>query len=133
MVDIFTKEKRSEIMSKIRSRDTKIELSMRPHLEEMGFEYQPKMRGKPDFAHRQKKIVVFLDGCFWHGCPEHLLETGSWLNLSDWWRRKITRNISRDRKVTKELTEMGFKVLRFWEHEVEKDIEKLIRKIRRMS
>ena len=115
-MDKVTKEKRSEIMSRIRSSDTKMELAVKPVLGALGFEYQPKgIFGKPDFARRDAKVAVFLDGCFWHGCPEcyRLPETDR-----KFWKAKVERNTARDRVVTQRLEGEGWRVIRVWEHEL---------------
>lgn len=113
-MDKVSKEKRSEIMSRIRSQETKMELAVKPVLEALGFEYQPKgVYGKPDFAHRGAEIAVFLDGCFWHGCPEHYREPSSGVAF---WRAKVERNRKRDAEVTTRLESEGWRVLRVWEH-----------------
>jgi DNA mismatch endonuclease (patch repair protein) len=84
-------------------------------LRPLGFTYQPKeIYGKPDFANRKNKIAIFLDGCFWHGCPTHYSEPKSNVKF---WRAKIKKNIDRDRQVTSELKKEGFIVIRAWEHQ----------------
>jgi len=129
MPDIFSKEKRSEIMSKIRSRGTQIELKMKKALEEAGveFEYQPKMFGRPDFL-IQPKIAIFCDSSFWHG--------RNWRSLKkqlskEYWRKHIQENIKRDKVVNAELKRRGYTVLRFWDDGIEKHVLKCIEKIKR--
>lgn len=124
-MDRVSKEKRSKIMSSIRSEKTKMELAVKPALEALDFEYQPKgVYGKPDFAHRRLKIAVFLDGCFWHGCPEHYREPSSEVAF---WRAKVERNRKRDAEVTARLESEGWRVLRVWEHALRRldEIKKL--------
>lgn len=126
MTDIFTREKRSEIMSRIRSKDTKIELAIKPIFEMAGFEYHPEgIFGNPDMAHRSAKVAVFLRGCFWHGCPIHfrLPKTNR-----EFWRRKIERNIQRDREVVRELRRLGWLVVMIWEHDVPRSLLKGVKK-----
>lgn len=116
-MDTVSVEKRSEIMSRIRSKDTRMEVALKPALEAVGFEYQPKgIFGKPDFAHRAAKVAVFLDGCFWHGCPEHYREPETDVAF---WRAKIERNGKRDADVTARLESDGWRVIRVWEHSIE--------------
>lgn len=101
-------------MSRIRGRDTSIELAVKPILERLGFEYQPRgIFGKPDFAHREWKVAVFIDGCFWHGCPDHC-------RVPDkrFWRDKIRRNVERDEQVNDNLRLRGWRVVRVWEHDL---------------
>ena len=129
MPDMFTKEKRSEIMSKIRSSGTKIELAMKAALEEAGveFEYQPKVFGKPDFL-VPPNVVVFCDSSFWHGRDWKKLEK----QLSkQYWRDHIRRNRERDKIVNKKLKQEGYTVLRFWDDQIKKEIGKCVEEIRR--
>lgn len=103
-------------MASIKSSRTAMELAVKPILEALGFEYQPKgLFGSPDFAHRGIKIAVFLDGCFWHGCPEHYREPES---DTAFWRAKIERNRRRDTEVTARLESEGWRVIRVWEHDL---------------
>jgi len=128
MPDVFTKEKRSEIMSKIRSKGTKIELLMKKALEDSGirFEYQPKMFGKPDFL-ISPNMVIFCDSSFWHGRDWRRLKT----HLSrPYWYDHIRRNRERDKLVTVALRKKGYTVVRFWDYQIEKEIEKCIERIR---
>ena len=114
MADKVDKETRSKIMSSIKGSDTKMELAVKPALEALGLEYHPKgVFGKPDFAHAEQMVAVFLDGCFWHGCPEHYKAPDG--NAS-FWAQKVERNQARDRAVTKLLEDSGWRVIRVWEH-----------------
>jgi DNA mismatch endonuclease (patch repair protein) len=72
-----------------------------------------------DIAFSKLRIAVFLDGCYWHGCPEHATHPRA---NAEWWRLKLDRNIARDRETTDHLTAAGWTVLRFWEHESADDI-----------
>lgn len=129
MPDIFSKEKRSEIMSKIRSRGTKIELKMMKALKEadMEYEYQPKIFGRPDFL-IPPKIAVFCDSSFWHG--RNWRSLGKQLS-KEYWRKHIQDNIKRDKEVNAELERRGYTVLRFWDDDIEKHVLKCIAKIRK--
>lgn len=130
MTDIFSKAKRSEIMSRIRSKNTEIELTLRRMLWREGFRYKihyNKLPGKPDIAFVSNKVAVFVDSHFWHGYD--------WKNLkkklkSKYWKWKIAYNIDRDKKINAQLRKMGWKVVRLWEHEIKKNPEKCIRKIK---
>ena len=115
MADTLTKEQRSYIMSRIRSKDTKPELRIKPLMRKLGFAYQPKMHGHPDFADKKTKTVVFIDGCFWHKCPKHFILPAS--NI-DYWRRKINKNVLRDGQVNMFYAKKGWKVVRVWEHDI---------------
>jgi DNA mismatch endonuclease (patch repair protein) len=128
MPDPFTREKRSEIMSKIRSTGTQIELAMKKALEDAGinYQYQPKLYGKPDFL-VHPRIAVFCDSSFWHG--------RRWSTLkrklpAEYWRDHIKRNRKRDITVNRRLKREGFVVLRFWDTEINGTIGDCIDKIR---
>ena len=129
MADVFTPEKRSWVMSRIRSKWTGIDLKMRKILAGTGtrFEMYPSMLGNPDFAHRRMRIAVFCDGDFWHGyhyCHGRIPR-------QKFWREKILRNMKRDRYVTGKLRREEWSVLRFWEHDINSNPEKCARKIKR--
>jgi DNA mismatch endonuclease (patch repair protein) len=81
------------------------------------------LAGKPDLVFAGKRVVVFLDGCFWHGCPNHYREPRS---NAAYWRAKIERNVARDARVTQELVRDGWIVLRFWEHQVKTELPKVL-------
>lgn len=128
-MDVFSKKKRSEIMSKIRSKDTKIEILFRKTLWKKGFRYKKnssKYFGKPDLALPKHKTVIFIDSCFWHNCPKHGYLPKS--NLR-YWRKKIERNKERDKEVGKHYKKIGWKIFRIWEHEIKKNSEKAIQKV----
>ena len=93
-------------------------LLVRNHLRGWSTNYR-EIVGKPDFFFKQENVAIFIDGCFWHGCPQcgHIPKT-----RSDFWKAKITRNKERDMKVTSENEQKGVKVLRFWEHELKNKI-----------
>jgi len=133
MADIFSKEKRSEIMSKIRGKDTKLEVSFRKGLSKeawpMGYRYRKHYKGipgRPDVVFPKYRLAIFIDGDFWHGYDfeekRHKLPEG-------YWPVKIETNILRDERNTRDLKKLGWTVLRFWEHEVKKNPEKAIGKV----
>ncbi len=118
MPDKFDKATRSRIMSSIKGSNTKMELAVKPVLEALGFEYQPKdVFGSPDFAHKEQMVAIFLDGCFWHGCPEHYRQPET--NVADW-VKKIDANRKRDLGATKLLEGSGWRVIRIWEHDLKR-------------
>jgi DNA mismatch endonuclease (patch repair protein) len=189
MADVFSKRKRSEVMSRIRSRgnrDTELALARllranritgwRRHFQIRGRAVLPRgqknqaaqqrrptknqrtarpfvakamqgrrsvptFRVKPDFVFRQVRLALFVDGCFWHGCPKH----ATWpAHRAAWWRRKIEGNKTRDRVVNRALRRAGWRVVRIWEHELQRrkhstsniqhstfNAEQLVRRIRR--
>lgn len=128
MADIFSKKKRSEIMSKVRSKDSKIEVEFRKKLWKVGFRYRKnstKYFGKPDIVLPKYKTVIFIDSCFWHGCKKH----GSMPQTRKrFWEAKIERNKQRDKEVNKYYKKSDWKIFRIWEHDLNdsKMIEKII-------
>ena len=117
VADVFTKRKRSQVMAAIRStgnRATELRLAVlfRAH-GITGWRRHQALPGKPDFIFRRERLAGFVDGCFWHGCPQHFRLPSD--NRS-YWKRKIARNIHRDRQTTQRLKKDGWRVLRVWEH-----------------
>jgi DNA mismatch endonuclease, patch repair protein len=129
MSDVFSKEKRSDVMSRIRgsgNKDTElamIKIFRRYHIS--GWRRNHVLFGKPDFVFPQHKVAVFVDGCFWHGCPLH---SNMPKNNREFWEKKLTGNKARDRLVSKTLRKLGWKVVRIWEHEL-KDPPKVVAKV----
>ncbi|WP_240468239.1 very short patch repair endonuclease [Streptomyces dangxiongensis] len=107
-------------MQAIRSRDTQPEKLIRRLVHAQGLRYRvaarplPDLRRTADMVFRRVKVAVFIDGCYWHGCPEHYVPPKT---NSDYWSEKVMRNIRRDRDTDQRLKEAGWLVLRFWEHE----------------
>ena len=131
MADVFSKAKRSEVMSRIRGKGNKgTELALIAIFRRhgiTGWRRNQKLIGKPDFIFRAERIAVFVDGCFWHGCPQH--ETKPKTNKV-FWARKLAANKMRDRLVTRTLCSQGWHVLRFWEHDLRFRSEiKVVRRI----
>jgi len=148
MADVFTKSKRSDVMSRIRSRgnkDTELALARllrqnkitgwRRHFEIRGraaLLRGPNIRAaqqrrptkpfrvRPDFVFLKPRVAVFVDGCFWHGCPKHATQPA---NNRAFWKNKLARNKVRDRFVTRTLRAQGWRVLRIWEHELSRKNE----------
>ena len=129
MADIFTPQKRSWVMSRIRSKNTSIDLAMKQLLSDAGarFVMYPKMDGNPDFAIPSRKVAIFCDGDFWHG---YNYRNGK-KPTRGYWRNKIEGNMSRDRRVSQRLRYHGWSVLRFWEHDLKKRSELCARKIKK--
>ena len=129
MPDVFSKEKRREVMSKIRSHGSKIELRFEQLLaaNEIKFEYQPNIFGKPDFFIKPN-LAIFCDSSFWHGRNWKKLK----MQLKEgYWQEHIANNIKRDRLVNKTLKNQGYTVLRFWDNEINKRPEKVVKKVKK--
>lgn len=127
----ISKEKRRRIMQSIRGKDTKIEVTMRKELWKRGYRYRKNHKalpGKPDIVFLGKKVAIFCDGDFWHGKDwdknRHRIKSNS-----DFWVSKIERNIQRDSEVDSALREMGWKVLRFWESEINANLVQCVKRI----
>ena len=121
---------RSQMMSRVRSVDTKPEMRLRRRLWAEGLRYRVNMKtpvGRPDLVFKGPRVAVFVDGCFWHGCPDHYVRPRS---SSDFWSRKLAENVARDRRQTLALEEAGWTVWRFWEHEVFLELDRVVDLIR---
>ena len=176
MPDVFTKRKRSEVMSRIRGRGNKeTELALAKLLRKHGItgwrRHQPivfsasrtkhwrsetprrSFRGNPDFVFPRQRVAVFVDGCFWHGCPIHS-NPARWLKKSSmkadstscssrlrgespsartgraFWTNKLRANIARDRFVTRQLRRQGWTLLRVWEHQLTRNPNHCIQQIK---
>ncbi len=127
MTDTFSKQKRSEIMRSIKSRGNQ---STEERLIQIfrankisGWRRNSQVLGRPDFVFPKKKIAVFADGCFWHG---HKCRNLTPADNAEYWRKKIQRNMQRDKSVAKALKKQGWIVVRIWECEIKRgDIKKL--------
>lgn len=133
MVDTFSKEIRSKIMSKVQ-RNSEPEQVLRKALFRLGYRYSLKYRFKelnfkPDVVMVSRKTCVFIDGCFWHRCPKCYRPPKS--NKS-YWTSKIERNVERDSEQNRYLKKNGWKAIRVWEHDVRKNLDKSIKKIKRV-
>lgn len=162
MADVFNKAKRSEVMSRIRSRgnkDTEVKLARLLRLNKIsGWRRQIRLRVtsagwqvtrtrkarasalsrvsrhtslavRPDFVFPKSRTAVFVDGCFWHGCPRHGTRPKG---NAAFWKRKLTGNQARDRRVNRALRQAGWRVVRIWEHALAKKQERqLLNRLRR--
>lgn len=130
-MDIWTKEKRSDVMSKIGSKNTKPELILRSALFKKGFRYRVHRKdlpGKPDIVLPKYKTIIFVHGCFWHyhkDCREGRIPSTN----SNFWKTKLLKNVEKDEKNVKSLQEMGWKVMVVWECELEKHLEEILEKL----
>lgn len=129
MPDKFSKETRSKIMSSIRGKNTKPELVVRGMLWSKGVRYRihnKKIFGTPDISIKKKKLAIFVDGCFWHGCRKCYKEPKT---NTGFWRKKLEYNKQRRIKVRQGLKGKGWNVLEFWEHQVKNEPQKILEKI----
>lgn len=129
MVDIYSKEKRSEIMSRVRGEDTNLELKVRRSLWNRGKRYRTHDRslpGRPDISKKKTKVAIFLDGCFWHGCQQHCVLPES---NREFWEKKISRNVERRAEVRKELKQLDYTVLEYFECEINKNFDRILNEI----
>lgn len=129
LLDNVSKEKRSKIMSSIKGKNTRPEIAVRKILWTRGLRYRIHDRtvfGTPDISNKSRRFAVFVDGCFWHGCPRCYKEPRS--NVS-YWQEKIIRNKKRRTLVKKVLKRRGWKIFEFWEHQVYNDPEKIATKV----
>jgi len=119
-MDVFTREKRSEIMSRVSGRNTKPELAVRSSLHNMGYRFRlhrKDLPGKPDITLPKHKKVIFVHGCFWHGhagCPRSKRPTTN----QEFWREKLDKNIERDKATVNALKQLGWEIITIWTCEV---------------
>ncbi len=128
MTDRLTSEQRSKNMSRIRGKNTGPEFLLRKILREngyFGYRIHYNISGKPDVVFINKKIAIFVDGCFWHKCPIHFKTPET---RKEFWLKKINRNVERDGIINQELEKLGWVVIRVWEHEL-KDPKKVVERI----
>ena len=134
MADRVSKEARSMIMSRVRSSGNKTtELATATlfrNLRIHGWKRKQRLLGSPDFVFRKHRLLVFVDGCFWHGCPRHFRLPTS--NVS-FWKNKIETNWARDRKIDAALKAKGWTVVRIWEHSLKlPNRKRLANRLRRL-
>jgi DNA mismatch endonuclease, patch repair protein len=122
VVDRISKDARSRNMARIRGRETAPELALRRALWAMGLRYRThgSVPGRPDIVFSQARLAVFVDGCFWHSCPEHgVRPKGNRL----FWAEKLRGNRQRDRRNEAALRALGWTYIRFWEHDIEQRLD----------
>lgn len=130
-MDIWPKEKRSEVMKKIKGKDTKPEKTLRSALFSKGYRFRihrKDLPGNPDIVLSKYKTAIFVHGCFWHyheGCREGRIPSTN----TEFWNNKLSKNIVRDKRNIKSLEESGWKVIVIWECEIEKNITESISKL----
>ena len=128
MTDNLTREQRSYCMSRVRNRDTDLEILVRSILHRRGLRFRKNVKelpGSPDIAFMTNKVAVFIDGDFWHG-----YRFPSWRQgLSEFWQVKIDANRRRDKRSHRALRQRGWTVIRLWQHEIRRDIEACVDKV----
>ena len=119
MTDVFSRKKRSQIMSLVKNKNTDIELILRKKLWSKGFRFRTnyKITGKPDIALPKFKAAIFCDGDFWHG--RTYKKEG--IKYKKFWKNKIETNIKRDKSVNRELKKLGWTIIRFWKSQILKN------------
>ena len=133
MTDVFSKEKRSWLMGRVKGRDTKPEILVRSFIHRMGYRFRIHRRdlpGNPDIVFPRHGKVIFVHGCFWHGhegCPRSTRPTSN----KRFWNEKLDGNIERDKRFRRALQRMGWKVFVVWQCET-REPEKLLRKLERI-
>ena len=131
-MDIITKKQRSKNMAHIKSTNTKPERLLRLALWHRGIRYRKnwrKLPGSPDIAITKYKIAVFVDGDFWHARGHEQAPGEQVATNKDFWKKKLARNVERDKEVNDQLTQDGWLVLRFWESDIKKNIDGVIAEI----
>lgn len=134
MPDTVSQERRSEIMSHIKSKNTSIELLVRKQLFALGFRYRVNYKtlpGKPDIVFTKKKVAIFIHGCFWHGHEIGCRYSHVPQSHAEYWSEKVGRTKERDAKHIHELKANGWRVLTVWECEIRKDLHGVVDQIER--
>lgn len=132
MPDTVSQERRSEIMSHIKSQNTSIEILVRQQLFALGLRYRINYKplpGKPDIVFTKKKVAIFIHGCFWHGHDIGCRYSHVPQSRAEYWSAKISRTKERDMSHINNLTSNGWRVLTIWECEIRKDLQGVIARI----
>ena len=127
----YTTPERSKIMGKIRGKNTKPEMAFRKALYAQGYRYRidyRKLTGKPDIVLKKYRIVIFIDGEYWHGYNWEERKPKIKTNR-EFWIAKIERNMQRDAEVNRTLEDLGYKIFRFWENEIKKELERCLSEV----
>lgn len=124
---------RSENMSRIKGKDSQPEVKLRKAIWKRGYRYhkhkQLPSKTTPDFVFTKKKVAVYVDGCFWHGCPQHYVPP---INDAPFWAEKLKQNVRRDVLKTLELQMLGWRVIRIWSHEIDEDLDAAVERVLRV-
>jgi len=128
MPDNLTRNQRSHCMSRIKGKDTGIEMLIRSALHEKGLRFRKHVKalpGKPDVVFIKAKVAVFVDGDFWHGYRFPAWEH----TIADFWKIKISKTRVRDQRNFRKLRSMGWQVIRLWQHQLDSDLDECITRI----
>lgn len=128
MTDKMTKEQRRKTMQAIKAQ-SKLENTVSKAVWNRGFRFRKNVRslfGTPDIVIQKYRVVIFIDSCFWHGCPLHGTRPKT---NQEFWNKKLDRNIERDKEVTQHYKDINWNILRIWEHDIRNDFENTIDEI----
>jgi len=129
MTDRMSKEKRSQTMAKIKSKNTSPEILLRKLLWNQGKRFRihdKTINGIPDISNKTRKILIFVDGCFWHGCEQCYISPKT---NTEYWKRKFHRNKKRRKEILSVLTKQNWKIFQVWEHELKENPNKVMKKV----
>jgi len=129
-MDNLTSAQRAKCMAHIKRKDTKAEIVFRKaiwHTGTKGYRIDVNLPGRPDLFFPRYKLAIFIDGCFWHKCPKHYRPPKS---NQKYWLPKMAKNVQRDREINKILKKEGWTVLRFWEHDINGNMDECVNKIK---
>ena len=127
MNDVLTPAQRSYCMAQVKGTNTKPEIILRKALWKKGFRYRlhPDLPGRPDFIFVKQRVAIFVDGCFWHGCPMHYSAPQT---RQQFWKDKLKKNVLRDLTVDDKLISVQWRVQRVWQHDL-KDLDNVVTKL----
>ena len=131
MSDIYSSDKRSKIMARVKGTDTQLEIKVRKTLFSLGYRFRKNDRrlpGKPDIVLPKYKCVIFINGCFWHG-HKNCTKASIPKTRTEWWKKKINETIERDKANVEKLQLLGWKVLTVWECDLKRDYLECINKL----
>lgn len=127
-IDTLTPEQRSYCMSRVKGKDTGIEKLVTAEIHRRGLRFKKhvsELPGRPDIVFHRARVAVFIDGDFWHGYRFPMWKDA----LPDFWKKKIGKNRERDRKNFRKLRNMGWRVIRLWQHQIERDLDICIKRV----
>lgn len=126
--DVLSPEQRAYCMSRIKGRNTNPEMALRKALWQLGYRYRinTRLSGKPDIVLTNYRTVIFVDGCFWHKCPDHFVQPKT---RAQFWADKIQKNVERDERNNDILYSQGWQVVRIWEHEIKESLDASVVKV----